>query len=68
MKGGIIEKVADDDYRVVEKTRYLPHRAVVRFDRETTKVRVVFDASAKNGNEPPLNDCLYAGPCLLRVI
>ena len=68
LKEGIIEKVADDDYGVVEKTHYLPHRAVVRCDKETTKVRVVFDASAKNGNEPSLNDCLFVGPCLLRVI
>ena len=49
LKDGIIEKVADDDYGVVEKTHYLMHRAVVRCDKETTKVRVVFDASAKNG-------------------
>ena len=68
LKDGIIEKAADDDYGVVEKTHYLPHRAVVRCDKETTKVRVVFDASAKNGNEPSLNDCLYAGPCLLRQL
>ena len=68
LKDGIIEKVADDDYGVVEKTHYLPHRAVVRGDKETTKVRVVFDASAKNKNEPSLNDCLYAGPCLLRQL
>ena len=68
MKDGIIEKVADDDYGVVEKTHYLPHRAVVRRDKGTTKVCVVFDASAENENEPSLNDCLYAGPCLLRQL
>ena len=68
LKDGIIEKVADDDYGVVEKTHYFPHRPVVRCDKETTKVRVVFHASAKNGNEPSLNDCLYAGPCLLRQL
>ena len=68
LKDGIIEKVADDDYGVVEKTHYLQHRAVVRCDKETTKVRAVFDASAKNGNKPSLDDCLYAGPCLLRQL
>ena len=31
-------------------------------------MRVVFDASAKNGNEPSLNNCLYAGPCLVRQL
>ena len=68
LKDRIIEKVADDDYGVVEKTQYLPHGAVVRCDKETTKVRLVFDASTKNGNEPSLNDCLYTGLCLLRQL
>ena len=66
MKDGIIEKVDDDDYGVVEKAHYLPLRVVVQCDKETTKLRVVFDASAKNENELSLNDCLYARPCLLR--
>ena len=61
MKDDIIRKVDDDNYKVVGKTYYLPHREVVWCEKETTKVRVVFDASAKNGNEPSLNDCLYAG-------
>ena len=68
LKDSIIKKVANDDYGVAEKIHYLPHRAVVRCDKETTKICVVFDASGKNGNEPSLNDCLYAGPCLLRQL
>ena len=44
---------------------YLPHRAVVKSEWKTTKVRVVFDASLKLSEEPSLNDLLYAGPCLL---
>ena len=28
----------------------------------------MFDVSAKNRNEPSLNNCLYAGPCLLRQL
>ena len=47
-----MEKVADDDYGMVGKTHYLLHRAVVQCDKETTKIHVVFDASAKIGNEP----------------
>ena len=47
---------------------YFPYRAVVRWDKETTKVHVIFEASAKNGNEPSLNDCLYAGPSLSRKL
>ena len=68
LKDGIIEKVSDDDYVVLEKSHYLPHRSVARCDKETTKTRLVFDASAKNGNEPSFNDCFYAGPCLLRQL
>ena len=43
---------------------YLPHREVIRNDKTTTKVRVVFDASAKKGNNISLNDILYKGPSL----
>ena len=39
---------------------YLPHREVVRTDKNTTKVRVVYDVSAKSAGTS-LNDCLYAG-------
>lgn len=45
-------------------TVYLPHHAVVREDRETTKVRVVFDASAKGSNGHSLNDVMMIGPAL----
>ena len=38
-------------------------------DRETTKTRMVFDASAEiDKNEPSLNDILFRGPCLLPLI
>ncbi|GFW38227.1 uncharacterized protein TNCV_3839551 [Trichonephila clavipes] len=43
---------------------YMPHSAVVRKDKETTKVRMVFDASSKGRNCKSLNECLYAGPPL----
>ena len=54
-------------YGVVGKVHYLPHRAVIRLDKETTKVRVVFDDSAKS-QCTSLNDCIYTGPCLLNGI
>ena len=47
----------------VGEVTYLPHRAVVRENKSTTKVRIVYDASAKNKG-PSLKECLYKGPCL----
>ena len=49
------------------KVHYLPHHEVVRLDKSTTKVRIVFDASSKR-NGPSLNDCIYAGPPLTQLI
>ena len=47
---------------------YLAHRAVVKENRETTMVRIVFDGSAHSSDEPSINDVLYSGPCLLPLI
>lgn len=43
---------------------YIPHHAVIREDKTTTKLRVVLDASAKTDNGTSLNDILHAGPVL----
>ena len=44
---------------------YLPHKPVIRSSAQSTKIRVVYDASAKaNQNVPSLNECLYPGPPL----
>ena len=63
---GIIEKVCDPG--VPGKVNYLPHRPVVRTDKETSKVRPVFDASAHERGGKSLNDHLHTGPSLLRQI
>lgn len=53
----------------IEKTRtYIPHRAVIREDSLTTKLRVIFNASSKTTSGYSLNDLLHAGPKLQQDI
>ena len=40
----------------------------MRTERDTTKLRIVFDASSKTSNEPSLNQLLRSGPCLLPLL
>ena len=63
IKEGILEEVPIGFK--TSNVHYLPHRAVIKEDRETTKVCIVFDASAKYKNELSLNEVLDPGPCLL---
>ena len=62
---GIVERVPEEESNSnVDKVRvyYSPHHAVIRKDRETTKVRIVYDGSAKSSkDELSLNDCLETG-------
>lgn len=58
-----MKKVDINDSKINE-TVYLPHHAVIRDDKSTTRVRVVFDASCKNENGVSLNDTLMIGPTL----
>ncbi|XP_047504174.1 uncharacterized protein LOC125049113 [Pieris napi] len=57
-----IEEVPEKELH--KKSVYLPHHAVVRQDKETTKTRVVFDASCKGSNNISLNEELLSGPVL----
>lgn len=43
---------------------YLPHHAIVREQRTTTKLKIVFDASAHEKNSLSQNECLLPGPNL----
>lgn len=45
---------------------YIPHKPVVRETATKTKLRVVYDASARASHDSPsLNECLNPGPPLL---
>ncbi len=60
MKLGIVELVPETK-AISSLCHYLPHHAVIRSDKTTTKLCIVYDASAKT-NRPSLNDCLHKGP------
>ncbi|OXA53364.1 Cytochrome P450 4C1 [Folsomia candida] len=64
-KEGFIDEVKVDSD---SPCHYLPHRAVIKPESQTTPVRPVFDASCKVGRSPSLNDCLEKGPNLLELI
>ena len=63
---GIIEKtehIADP-----AGVHYLPHRAMVKSKKETSKIRIVFDGSSYLKNELSINEFLEPGPCLLPLL
>ena len=62
---GIIERVPESEYDNNE-AYFSPHQPVVKTDRDTTKCRVVFDASSKErDNRFCLNDYLEEGPNII---
>ncbi|KAK3755571.1 hypothetical protein QZH41_005950 [Actinostola sp. cb2023] len=62
LEAGIVERVTDPPNG---REFYIPHKAVVREAAESTKLRVVYDASARAyDNATSLNECLNPGPPL----
>ena len=60
---GIVEKIPERP--TGERVFYMPHKPVIKESAVTTKVHVVFDASAKPyplANS--INDCMFTGPPL----
>ena len=65
IQDGIVERVPDEDIENTDKetVHYSPHHGIVQRDRDTTKLRIVYDGSAKPPDrEHSLNDCLETGP------
>jgi len=66
LEDGVVEKASTE---VTGKKFYLPHRPVIRENAETTKMRVVYDASARERDGvPSLNECLHTGPSLNNLL
>uniref|UniRef100_A0A9J2PQR3 Reverse transcriptase domain-containing protein n=1 Tax=Ascaris lumbricoides TaxID=6252 RepID=A0A9J2PQR3_ASCLU len=61
-KRGIIEKAKRDPEHL---EYFIPHQAVLNPDKDTTKIRIVFDASAKLRGTASLNEHLFRGPIIL---
>ncbi|GBM46537.1 hypothetical protein AVEN_17925-1 [Araneus ventricosus] len=64
LRDGIVERVEMNLDQNINTGYFLPHHAVVREQKDSTKVRIVFDASSKSKGALSLNDCLESGPKL----
>ena len=63
LSSGIVELAPEP---ASKKEFYIPHWPVVKETFETTKLCIVYDASAcDRPDAPSLNECLHAGPPLL---
>ena len=59
---GIVERVSTNTSTHTVK-HYLPHQPVVTPSKATTKLRIVYDASAKSSKAAKcLNECMHRGP------
>ena len=63
LANGYIRRVPDNECGGSVNEWYLPHFAIIREDKATTKTRVVFDAAGIS-NGVALNDVISAGPKL----
>ena len=65
LENGIIERAINEP--TIGEVTYLPHQAVLRNDKVTTKVRIVFNCSIRNKG-PSLNECLHKGPTMTPLL
>ena len=61
LSAGVVENAPE--IPTGDRVYYMPHKPVVRQKATTTKVRMVFDASAKpNATSDSINDCMFTAP------
>ena len=66
-KNGIIERV-DEKSKEEERKHYIPHHSVFTPAKDTTTVRIVYDASAKSKKTHlSLNECLTEDQLFLKI-
>ncbi|GFQ96579.1 integrase catalytic domain-containing protein [Trichonephila clavata] len=63
VREGIVERTSCDSLSDSQGF-YLPHHAVIRSDKTTSRLRIVFDGSAHEDGHSSLNQSLYTGPNL----
>ncbi|GFY15810.1 integrase catalytic domain-containing protein [Trichonephila clavipes] len=63
VREGIVERTSCDSL-LDSQGFYLPHHAVIRSDKTTSRIRIVFDGSAHENGQSSLNQSLYTGPNL----
>lgn len=64
IKLGIVEEISQSNIISNHPVHYLPHHFVLQEDK-STKLRIVYDASAHLKDNNSLNQCLYKGPLML---
>ncbi|GFT47040.1 integrase catalytic domain-containing protein [Trichonephila clavipes] len=63
VREGIVERTSCDSL-LDSQGFYLPHHAVIRRNKTTSHIRIVFDGSAHENGQSSLNQSLYTGPNL----
>ncbi|VDM50617.1 unnamed protein product [Toxocara canis] len=61
-RNGVIEQTSTDRQQM---EYFIPHQPVLRSYKNTTKLRIVFDASAKLRGRASLNEQLFREPVIL---
>ena len=65
---GIIELTDTKELSAPGQKYNMPHREIIRTDKSTSKIRIVYDASSSAKEEISLNHCLLPGPSLTPLI